>query len=383
MDVSIVVPIHNGEFFLKESIESLLSQSHTNFELILVNDGSKDQTGILCDRFAEKDHRIRVIHKNNQGVTCARITGVEAANSELVAFVDVDDWVDKNFLERLLISMKTANADIVISGCIYERGTTTTISRNLIEEGIYEGEELIKTVISKMLYYKGFYQFGIQPYMWNKLFRKKELLSCLKEINTKIYDGEDVAVVYPYILKTKRVVVINDCMYHYRVHEGSVSFKKKKDFYANVSRLYLQLYKNCQDSQYFELMRPQIDEYMRRMVWLGTSRDIAEEDRLFFPFRQIASGCKIVLYGAGLIGRVYRRQIEKTKYCKVVSWVDQNYIELSLQGLPVEDPNTIWKLKFDYVVIANGKERIQKEIKLYLIGMGIQKEQIVAGDTLD
>lgn len=383
MDVSIVVPIHNGEDFLEECINSLLNQSYKDFELILVDDGSEDQSGKICDKYEKKDHRIKVVHKKNEGVTCARITGVEKASSDLITFVDADDWVDKHFLERLLSSMKISDADIVISGCVYEQGTETTVSRNLIKEGIYEGKTLIETVISRMLYYKGFYQFGIQPYMWNKLFRKRELLFCLKEIDIKIYDGEDVALVYPYLLRTERVVIINDCMYHYRVHEGSVSFKKRKDFYANISRLYLQLYKSCQSSRYFELMLPQIDEYMRRMVWLGTSRDIAEEDRFFFPFRKVPSGCRIVLYGAGVVGRVYHRQIEKTKYCKVISWIDRDYIELSLQGMSVEKPDTILKREFDYIIIANGKENVQEEMKSYLINLGIEKEIIITGDILN
>lgn len=383
MDVSVIVPIYNGESYMKECVKSLLTQSYKDFEIILVNDGSKDQSGKFCDEFEKIDHRIKVIHKNNEGVTCARITGVQAAKSDLIAFVDADDWVEKHFIEQLKFSIESTKADIVISGCIYEEKDRATVSKNMIEAGVYEGKKLAENVISRMLYYEGFYKFGIQPYMCNKLFRKDLLMACFKEIDTKIYDGEDVAVVFPYLLKSRKIVIIEACMYHYRIHENSVSFKKKKDFYENVSRLYLQLHKSCQESEFFELMLPQLEQYMRRMVWLGTPRDIAEEDRIFFPFAKIPSGCCIILYGAGLIGRIYYRQIERTNYCKVISWVDRDYMELSLQGMPVERPDTIIRRKFNYIVIAHGKRRVQEEIKEYLVGLGINKKQIIAGEVFD
>lgn len=383
MNLSVIVPIYNGEFFIEACIESILNQSYKDFELILVDDGSNDQSGKLCDEFKKKDNRIKVIHKRNEGVTSARIKGVKAANGKFIAFIDADDWVDKNFLERLIVSIKLTKADIVISGCLYEQGDETTASINLIKEGVYEGESLVNDVISRMLYYEGFYKFGIQPYMCNKLFRKDILMSCFKGIDVKIYDGEDVAIVYPYLSKSKKVTIINDCMYHYRIHETSVSFKKRKDFYENVSRLYLQLYKSCQESEYFGLLLPQLDQYMRRMVWLGTPRDIAEEDKLFFPFAKIPGGSSVILYGAGLVGRIYYRQIEKTKYCKIVCWVDRDYIELSLQGMPVEKPDAILMKEFDYIIVAQGKKRIQEEIKEYLDDLGILKNKVIVGEVLD
>lgn len=383
MNLSVVVPIYNGESFVEICIGSILNQNYKNFELILVDDGSNDQSGKICDEFRKRDNRIKVIHKRNAGVTSARIKGIEAASSKYIAFIDADDWVDKDFLGQLIVSMELTKADIVISGCLYEQGDVTTASINLIKEGVYEDKRLVNDVISRMLYYEGFYNFGIQPYMCNKLFCKDILLSCFKGIDTKIYDGEDVAIVYPYLLKSKKVTIINDCMYHYRIHENSVSFKKRKDFYENVSRLYLQLYKSCQESEYFELLLPQLNQYMRRMVWLGTPRDIAEEDRLFFPFAKIPGGCRVILYGAGLVGRIYYRQLEKTKYCKVVCWVDRDYIELSLQGMPVERPDVILMKEFDYIIIAQGRRKVQEEIKQYLDNLGILKNKVIVGETLD
>lgn len=375
------MPVYNGESFLDVCINSLLSQSYKNFEVILIDDGSEDQSGQICDRWAEKDQKIRVIHKTNEGVTRARITGVEEATSEFISFVDVDDWVDVYFLERLVDSMTLTKADIVISGCFYEEEGKTTVSKNLIKAGTYEGKMLVDHVISRMLYYNGFYKFGIQPYMCNKLFRKDLLKACLKGMDTTIYDGEDVAVVYPYIIESQKVIVINDCMYHYRIHRGSVTHRIGDDFYENVSKLYLYLDKKFKGSKYYDLIRPQLDEYMRMMIWKGTPENIrGKTEQYFFPFAKVKQNSDIVLYGAGEVGKKYYQQIMRAKYCNIVSWVDKNYMELSAQGIPIEPLETALEKKFDYVVIANATEKTRNEIKFRLIGLGVEEEIIVSGE---
>ena len=248
---------------------------------------------------------------------------------------------------------------------------------NHIEAGLYEGEKLESALIPRMLHYGGFYQFGILPYMCNKLFRRNILLDCYSTIDTAIYDGEDAAVVFPYLLKVKKAMVIEDCMYHYRMHENSMTFQKKDDFYANVSRLYLNLYHNFKKSEYFPQMLPQLSQYMRMMIWVGMSMEEAETQRHFFPFNKIPLGSRVILYGAGLIGKVFYWQIERSQYCKLVSWVDQDYERLAKQGFSVQSPQQIHQMDYDYVVIANGKKKTQKEIETNLIRQGVRKEQII------
>ena len=99
--ISVVVPVYNVEKYLPRCIESILKQTYTNFELILVDDGTPDRSGIICDRYAEKDSRIRVIHKENGGVSTARNAGIDAAKGEWITFVDSDDWIDENYLHVL------------------------------------------------------------------------------------------------------------------------------------------------------------------------------------------------------------------------------------------------------------------------------------------
>ena len=360
MNISVIVPIYNGELYVEKCINSILAQTNRCFELVLVDDGSTDNSGKICETFAEKDSRVKVIHKKNAGLINARITGIEAAKNELISFVDADDWIDEMFLERMAAVLEDENADIVISGCMAEKCGFSRTIENLIS---------------------GFYEFGVMPYMCNKMFRRKFLKSCYFNIDTKIYDGEDVAVVYPYLLFSKKVVVIDDPMYHYRLHENSMTNKRDRGFYENVSRLYLHLNKAFMASKHYEVMGPQLDEYMRMMIWKGTPAEVrGKTEQYFFPFARVLQNSDIILYGAGEVGKKYYQQIMRTKYCRIVSWVDRDYMELSAQGLSVEAPETILKYTFDYIVIANVKDKIRNEIKSYLISRGVREEMIVMGE---
>lgn len=381
MGISVIVPVYNGELYISECINSILMQTEKNFELILIDDGSTDNSGKICDRFADSDSRIRVVHKENKGLINARITGIEMAEYELIAFVDADDWIEDIYLERMLKARDKTNADIVISGCMAEKDGAKKSIENLILPGIYEEDKLEKDFIPRMLYYKGFYEFGIMPYMCNKIFRKDLLQKCYMKINTSIYDGEDAAVVYPYLLSAKKVVVIEDNMYHYRIHENSMTYKRDEGFYENVSKLYLHLNSQFKLSKYYDLMRPQLDEYMRMMIWQGTPEErkgITEQ--YVFPFGKILHNSDIILYGAGEVGKKYYQQIKRTKFCNIVSWVDKNYLALSGQGICIEAPEIIVGKQFDYIVIANAKAKIRGEIKAYLYTIGIRTEQIIMGE---
>ncbi len=381
MKISVIVPIYNAESFLEKCIDSILKQTYIGFELILVDDGSWDRSGSICDEFSKKDDRIQVIHKKNEGLICARITGVEAAKGEYVAFVDADDWVEDSFLERLVNPMEDVGADIVVSGCISEIDGRSDKITNLIPSGIYDENQLKTVIVPQMLCYKEFYQFGILPYMWNKLFRRDILRTCYVDIDTKIYDGEDVAVVYPYLLQVKKAVVIEDCLYHYRIHENSMTAKKKDSFYENISRLYLHLNRQFGASEYYDLLLPQLKQYMKWMVWNGLSEEEREMERQYcFPFGKVAGGSEIILYGAGGVGIRYYQQLKRTDYCRLISWVDRGYSRLAAHGLPVESPGVIPLKKYDYIVIAVANAEIREEIKMYLLDIGIKEVQIVMGE---
>ena len=109
--VSVIVPVYKVERYLPRCVESILGKTYTNFELILVDDGTPDRSGVICDRYAEKDSRIKVIHKENGGVSSARNAGIDAAQGEWITFVDSDDWVAENYIEAMIIPVVEKNVD--------------------------------------------------------------------------------------------------------------------------------------------------------------------------------------------------------------------------------------------------------------------------------
>ena len=112
MLVSIIVPVYNAERYLHRCIDSVLAQTYTNFELLLINDGSKDNSGEICDKYAVKDSRIRVFHKENGGVSSARNMGIDEAKGEWLSFIDSDDWIEPTMYEKMLQELIGNNADI-------------------------------------------------------------------------------------------------------------------------------------------------------------------------------------------------------------------------------------------------------------------------------
>ena len=114
--VSIIVPVYNTEKFLHRCIDSILTQTYTDFELLLIDDGSKDSSGTICDEYAAKDVRVRVFHKENGGVSSARNMGLDNARGEWITFVDSDDWIDDNYLEALYGACIVSGSDIVFCG---------------------------------------------------------------------------------------------------------------------------------------------------------------------------------------------------------------------------------------------------------------------------
>ena len=121
IEISIIVPVYNTEKYITRCINSILEQTFENWELLLIDDGSRDSSGKICDIFQKKDSRIKVIHKKNEGVSIARNLGITLSKGNYITFVDSDDWIDKDYLELMYIAIKKMNVDILVTGCVYEK----------------------------------------------------------------------------------------------------------------------------------------------------------------------------------------------------------------------------------------------------------------------
>ena len=212
--ISVIIPVYNVKDFLEECINSVINQSYQNLQILLIDDGSKDESGKLCDLFSKKDSRISVFHKKNGGLSDARNFGLEKAIGEYIAFVDSDDVLHVDFIKNLYLAMKNNDADIGI--CRYQR---------FIQ-------------IKEKIQYKEVNEYLMNSFdvLKNILFQRDQTLfsvaACTKLYNKHIFDhirfpvgklNEDVAVIIPIMKKANKIAVVDQILYNYRLNENSIT----------------------------------------------------------------------------------------------------------------------------------------------------------------
>lgn len=220
--LSIIIPVYNSEKYLEYCIDSVLGQTYKKFELILVNDGSIDNSGIICKKYVEKDIRVKYICKENEGACYARRDGVLAAQGDYVGFIDSDDWIEPNMYEDLVNSAKEKKADIVTSGFIYDEKKEYVT--DFVQAGIYEKEEL-KDLCKRMIFDEKANTGGVLVSVCNKIYKKELIIPYLKALNGNIRLWEDICYVYPPFVDARTVVVTHKCFYHYRQNMESTTHR--------------------------------------------------------------------------------------------------------------------------------------------------------------
>lgn len=155
---------------------------------------------------------------------------------------------------------------------------------------------------------------------------------------------------------------------------------KKEDYYCNVSRLYMHLYTAFFQSKFYHILLPQLDQYMRKMIWQVSPQSFpnSQVQEFIFPFKKVPQDAKIILYGAGNVGRTYFRQIKRTGYCNIVAWVDKEYQKFEFEKLGILNPEILKYENYDFVVIAIASGAIVQAVSETFEGMGIPSEKIVS-----
>lgn len=225
--ISIIIPVYNGEKYLRPCIDSILHQTYQHWELLLIDDGSPDSSGAICDEYAS-DPRISVVHKENGGQASARNQGVAMAKGEYISFVDCDDWLETNMYESMLQTMQAQQAEIIICGYIEEYKSRQKKVHADGEMKVYEASEALKLVL----------RGKIGSYLWSMLFRREVVQELMPDLNPY----EDHATIFKWISHARRVVVLHQAFYHYR-QLGSSSLhsynpKKGNHFFQAIKERY-------------------------------------------------------------------------------------------------------------------------------------------------
>ena len=232
--LSVIVPVYNTEKYLRECVDSILAQTFTDFELILVDDGSTDGSGAICDDYAAKDPRIQVVHQQNGGATVARRSGVRIAQGEYVTFVDSDDWIDRD-MYRIMLAWEPADV-LICNMCQYTDAGFYKI-KCYINPGIYDTQALMEKFYSTMLFDFEQCQPALPPSLCNKLFRADIVRKVIENVSDSITYGEDALCSYACILDAEQIYLTDQRLYYYRMNPESVSNVYNKKMFATLKAL--------------------------------------------------------------------------------------------------------------------------------------------------
>lgn len=222
--ISVIVPVYNVLEYLDECIESIVHQTYYNLEIILVDDGSTDGSGLKCDEWKSKDRRIVVVHKKNGGLSDARNVGVGVSKGKYVGFVDSDDYIDVTFYETLYKLMKKYNAKIAcarwdVDGDEYRIGEKNGIPKQTFEEICFNYIEFLENIITHRQAY-------ITPSVWDRLYHRSTIENIAFPVGKRY---EDIFYTTQCICNAGKIAFVDKNLYHYRIREGSITQEKQID----------------------------------------------------------------------------------------------------------------------------------------------------------
>lgn len=212
--ISVIIPVYNTASYLKKCLDSIIEQSYSELEVILVDDGSTDESGSICDEYAGRDSRISVLHQKNQGVSMARNNALKMARGEWLSFVDSDDWLEPDMYSTMIDTADKTSADIIVCD-LYDEREDGQVYRNIWKD-ILGKRELIFEDKDRF-----FYGFSFTPVLWNKLISKKLIGD--DRFSQKCAYGEDTLFLANLAVRADRIAVDATPLYHYRSQrEGNV-----------------------------------------------------------------------------------------------------------------------------------------------------------------
>lgn len=250
--ISIIVPIYNAELYLTRCLESILKQNFSNFEAILIDDGSPDNCGAICDDYAAKDKRFRVIHQANFGVSNARNKGLAIAKGEYIGFVDPDDYIDASMYEKMYNKLINTGSDMVVCDYYKLEAATAMPTHIFASDRAFYSREFMEYVADDRA----------PSHFWSKLYKRQLFL------NIRFPEGrvfEDLAIFHEIVHRCERIAYIHECLYYYVINTSgqvnTITAKTSFDYFKAWSDRYT----------FFELFYPENAKYAaEKLIYCGT-----------------------------------------------------------------------------------------------------------------
>lgn len=441
---SIVISIYNGSKYLVNAMENLISQTYKDIEIICVDDGSTDDTYNILADFAGRDTRIKILRKDNEGPGIARNMGMEIAKGEYIIFLDIDDYFNKNMIERLCRVLEQEGADMVICKARiyderYKSDRPFPLAMNTDILGVKDSfcpEEHYDTLLQLT-----------GGFAWNKMFRSDFLKdNGIRFGSTYLY--EDMLLTADSLISAGKIALVEDELIMYRKNNKmSLSAKKddnwddlieifdqirrkliRRNLYQRLEKTYLNrladtLYTAFSDYEtetaftgLYNYYKDNLkDKYARKDNSFFYNRNTGELikllnnscgaldfllsykrfclnklekdfDRLnktkhwLFPFDRVPYQSRVILYGAGEMGQDYYLQIKKTNWCRIMQWVDREGKRYRDRGFKVEDLEEMKTACADFIIIGISDGNIAEQVRISLKSIGLKTTQIIVPD---
>lgn len=377
--VSVIVPVYNSEKYLTNCIDSILRQTHINFELILVDDGSTDTSGEICDNYANNNCKIKVLHKENGGQNSARLYGLSVANFDYIMFVDSDDWIDADYIERMLIIKGNKDFGIVTSGLIFEKNENKNFFIDQINEGIYSHEEIYRSVINRFFLDSESGGQGITHSLSNKLMEKKLLTPIIADIDKDITICEDGAVLFCMLLEAHQIKVSHYCGYHYIQHKESAIHSYDQD---DIWKLDLLRKYYIKQFNKYGVYSDYLNNCLIKFISLNAEKALAhfwgyeKVYSLAVPSKLPGNVKRVIVYGAGIKGKEFVSDLEACGRYSVIAWADKKH-KLAINGhIKMILPEQIVDIDYDCIFVAIMNRYVAKDVENFLVDMGIDSKKI-------
>ena len=314
--VSIIIPVYNAKAYIRRCVESILGQEYTDYELLLIDDGSRDGSGAICDEYGAKDTRVRVIHKENEGVSAARNLAIDNAKGTWLQFVDSDDWITPDATKLLVRTAEEEDCDLVISDFYRVAGERVSTKGDIEEDGVLTKEQFA----AHMMENPADFYYGV---LWNKLYRRSIIQEHRLRMNTDISWCEDFMFNLEYIRYAERFCALRAPVYYYVKRKGSLvsqgnSLAKTIQMKLTVFEYYHSFYREVLDEEEYERKRLQVYRFLI---------DAAGDGSVGFP---LLPGTKKLgdersgvsaeaIAGEGLLSEIYRQRKLLERYLETAA----------------------------------------------------------------
>lgn len=379
--ISVVIPVYNKEEYIEECVRSIISQGKIVQRVIVVDDGSTDGSLSICHRIKSIDDRLIIVAQKNKGPISARLKGLSLCDTDYVTFVDADDFIIPNAYDDALEYMRDGIDLIAYEITRYFDGTREKHEYHLLEEGVYDRERIRREVYPKLIWNFEKGTPGIECSQCVRIVKRDILLDSYRRLDdNRFYYGEDWAISIPLLTRIQNMAVIPKSYYRHRqsVNNTAPVYVSSESYFDEIAHLFDFLRQAMSEECSYDFTK-QLDYLYMYSVdmkkWAYNDYDFHRD--FLFPFDKVPARKRIILYGAGLVGNTYFKQLSKLNYCEDVLWVDRNAEYLNDCAIkPISELDHKTQL-FDYCVVAIESTKVANEVREFLISKGFDKEKIV------